>query len=89
VGWRSVPLLAPSSCTREPRPRRNIRSCGTKIIVPSKFFGGWLMIFQLTFSFEASNPCRIAASSTSMFISFRVLNLMQYPLTLALPSVFP
>ena len=53
------------------------------------FFGGWLTTFQLTLSFEASNPCRIAASSTSMFISFRDLNLMQYPLTLALPSVFP
>jgi hypothetical protein len=36
-----------------------------------------------------STPYRIAASSISMFISFSVLNLMQYPLTLALPSSFP
>jgi len=37
---------------------------------------------------EALTPYRIAASSISMFISFSVLNLMQYPLTLALP-IFP
>ena len=38
--------------------------------------------------FVASTPYRIAALSASMFISFSVLNLMQYPLTLALPSSF-
>jgi hypothetical protein len=31
----------------------------------------------------------MAALSVSMFMSFRVLNLMQYPVTLALPSSFP
>src|SRR5260221_10995741 len=36
-----------------------------------------------------STPYRIAASRMSMFISFSVLNLMQYPLTLALPIFFP
>jgi hypothetical protein len=37
---------------------------------------------------QTSNPYRIAASSISMFISFSVLNLMQYPVTLALPIFF-
>ena len=37
----------------------------------------------------ASNPYRIAASSILIFISFRVLNLMQYPVTLAFPIFFP
>jgi DNA-binding beta-propeller fold protein YncE len=37
----------------------------------------------------ASTLYRIAASSTSTFISFSVLNLMQYPVTLALPNFFP
>jgi hypothetical protein len=37
----------------------------------------------------ASTPYLIADSSISMFISFKVLNLMQYPVTLALPSFFP
>ena len=41
------------------------------------------------FSFVASTPYLIAVSSISMFISFKVLNLMQYPVTLALPSFFP
>jgi hypothetical protein len=36
-----------------------------------------------------ATPSRIAASSISMFISFSVLNLMQYPVTLALPNFFP
>ena len=36
-----------------------------------------------------SSPYRIAASSILMSIFFSVLNLMQYPLTLALPSFFP
>ncbi len=37
----------------------------------------------------ASTPYRTAASSISIFISFSVLNLMQYPVTLALPIFFP
>ncbi len=41
------------------------------------------------FSFVASTPYRIAASSISMFISFSDLNLIQYPDTLALPNSFP
>ena len=37
----------------------------------------------------AARPYRIAASSVSMLISFRDLNRMQYPVTLAFPSFFP
>jgi hypothetical protein len=33
-GLRLVLLSPPSSSTREPRPRRNMRSCDTKIIAP-------------------------------------------------------
>src|SRR3984957_11084348 len=40
TGSRSTPLSPPSSSTREPRPRRNMRSCDTKIMVPSKFLQG-------------------------------------------------
>src|SRR6185295_1530671 len=63
--------------------------------IPLLLKGHWIMFFlkiissaQL-FSFVASTLYLIAASSISMFISFSVLNLMQYPLTLALPSFFP
>ncbi len=43
----------------------------------------------LALYYLALTPYRIASSSTSVFISFRVLNLMQYPLTLALPIFSP
>src|SRR5262245_35835575 len=33
----------------------------------------------------SDTPYRIASSSTSSFMSFRLLNLMQYPVTSALP----
>jgi hypothetical protein len=36
-----------------------------------------------------STPYRIAASSIATFIFFNVVNLMQYPVTLALPNLFP
>ena len=36
-----------------------------------------------------SNPSPIAALRTPMFISFSVLNFMQYPVTLAFPIFFP
>ncbi len=39
------------------------------------------LFYQLAFLFVFSNPNAIAASRTSMFISFRVLNRMQYPVT--------
>src|SRR5689334_14194350 len=39
--------------------------------------------------YRSSNPNRIAAASTSGFMSFKALNLMQYPVTLALPRSFP
>ena len=45
--------------------------------------------FEIYFLPEASSPYRIAASSRGRFISFSFLNLMQYPVTLAFPSVFP
>src|SRR5262252_9079298 len=49
----------------------------------------WRPAHQLAFSFGAASPYRIAASSAPMFISFRALNRMQYPVTLALPSFSP
>jgi hypothetical protein len=50
---------------------------------------GNVMLVLCYYRSEASTPYRIAASSISMFMPFRVLNLMQYPLTFALPIFFP
>lgn len=53
------------------------------------FFFYFNPLVKPSFSCRTSNPYRIAASSSSTFISFSVLNLMQYPVTLALPIFFP
>jgi hypothetical protein len=70
VGWRSVPLSPASSSTREPRPRRNMRSCDTKIIVPSKFFGGCLMIYSAHLfirSLKSMSYCRFKYTNVYIF----------------------
>ena len=52
-------------------------------------FNSGIISSACLFHSEPASPHRIAASSVSMFISFRALNRMQYPVTLALPSFFP
>src|ERR1700733_13079155 len=83
-------------------PRGGLQCCRLPHILPILFWTqgqmsqgsfekaeGGIISSACRFHSEPASPYRIAASSVSMFISFRALNRMQYPVTLALPSFSP
>src|SRR5215471_9016917 len=90
LGSNSISSLSRTApLTTSVRPRRTYLHLLVLFVL--RRFGFCVAVAFVVGDDDAVNvtPHRIAASSISMFISSRVLNLMQYPVTLALPSSFP